>query len=164
MTVASSPLLTSESYALHLTHLASLSLNAGLSLKALPPVSQLIKGDGTEARESDAEWWEDDKELARVIRMYRKCLRLAVDYHLPLTVVQTVSPAIETFGQHRIHFGSSTAYPLPNTSSLPTEAVEQVVPSKDWYAVLRKAWADLGADTGEMSELMGGSAKAVYGL
>lgn len=49
-----------------MSHIASLSLNATVSLKALPPVSQVVH----EETEHDVEWWEDEKELQRVIRMY----------------------------------------------------------------------------------------------
>ncbi len=72
----------------------------------------------------------------------------------------TVSPAIETFGTHRLIFGSSPVLPLSKLG----RAMEQVVPSSEWYTVLRKCFADLGEDGDAMSGLMGGNAAGVYEL
>jgi len=77
-----------------------------------------------------------------------------------------VSPAIETFGTHRLIFGSCPGVPIAALSKADHEetSVEQIVPSAEWYAVLRKCFAELGEDEEAMTGLMGGNAQSVYDL
>lgn len=75
--------------------------------------------------------WEDKKELERVVKMY-------------------VAPAIETFGTHRIVFGSPSAVPG--------------VSGDEWYLLLRRCLVELGLDADALTQIMGSNAKALYGL
>ncbi|WVF70161.1 hypothetical protein IAT40_004949 [Kwoniella sp. CBS 6097] len=142
LTKPSTPLLQSEAYNLHLARLATLSLHANVYLKALPPVVDIVN-----AKEKDGSWWNDRKELERVLRMY-------------------VSPAIEAFGTHRIIFGSTPALPLPDltkVSPIPGD-LEQPISNGEWYSVLRKVVSELGENKEEMTGVMGGNAAKVYAL
>ncbi|KIR60376.1 hypothetical protein I314_03669 [Cryptococcus bacillisporus CA1873] len=143
LTKPSSALIHSESYNLHLARLASLSLHANVFLKVLPPVAEVF-GTGP-----DEKWWMDRKELERVLRMY-------------------ASHAIETFGTHRLIFGSSPALPLSDLEHVShTHTVgelEQPISNGEWYAVLRKCVAELGQGVEEMTGVMGANAAGVYDL
>ncbi|ADV24297.1 hypothetical protein I305_04979 [Cryptococcus gattii E566] len=143
LTKPSSALIHSESFNLHLARLASLSLHANVFLKVLPPVAEVF-GTGP-----DDKWWTDRKELERVLRMY-------------------ASHAIETFGTHRLIFGSSPALPLSDLEHVShTHTVgelEQPISNGEWYAVLRKCVAELGEGVEEMTGVMGANAAAVYDL
>ncbi|WVQ76734.1 hypothetical protein IAR50_006408 [Cryptococcus sp. DSM 104548] len=143
LTTPSSALIHSEAYNLHLARLASLSLYSNVYLKALPPVvdAALLKKDGGTA------WWTERNELERVMRMY-------------------IAHAIETFGTHRIIFGSSSALPLydlERVSHVVTE-LEQPIRSGEWYSVLRKCVTELGEGLEETTGIFGENAKAVYGF
>lgn len=69
-----------------------------------------------------------------------------------------VAPAIETFGSHRIVFGSAPALP-------PTDP-EVIVPVSGaaWYALLRKCIAELGEDQESMTKIIGANAFGLYGF
>ncbi|GFZ49035.1 hypothetical protein JCM24511_06785 [Saitozyma sp. JCM 24511] len=138
LTLPPDPLLHSDAYNLHLARLAQLSLHANVYLKALPPVVDLTQGN---------KWWEDRSELEQVLRMY-------------------VAPAIETFGTHRIIFGSFPALPLPELVRARQEDVplHQPISNEEWYAVLRKVVSELGEDAEAMTEIMGGNGAKVYEL
>ena len=73
-----------------------------------------------------------------------------------------VSPAIETFGAHRLIFGASPALPLSELAKGKT--IEQPISVGEWYAVLRRCLAEMGEGEPAMSEVMGGNAMKVYGL
>lgn len=143
LTKPSSALIRSESYNLHLARLAALSLHANVFLKALPPVVEVFELG------PDGKWWTDRNELERVLRMY-------------------VSHAIETFGTHRLIFGSSPALPLSDLKHVShTHTVgecEQPISNGEWYAVLRKCVAELGEGMEEMTGVMGANAAGVYDL
>ncbi|OWZ71946.1 hypothetical protein AYX14_02622 [Cryptococcus neoformans] len=143
LTKPSSALIRSESYNLHLARLAALSLHANVFLKALPPVVEVFELG------PDGKWWTDRNELERVLRMY-------------------VSHAIETFGTHRLIFGSSPALPLSDLKHVShTHTVgecEQPISNGEWYAVLRKCVAELGEGVEEMTGVMGANAAGVYDL
>lgn len=119
-----------------MTRLTQLSLHSDVVLKALPPVI-----DTTVASEP---WWEDERELARVVKMY-------------------VAPAIETFGTHRIVFGS-----IPAAASAGTVNKEDgvIVPlsGEKWYALFRQCVAELGEDKGAMTDIMAANAERLYAL
>lgn len=66
MSKASGSLPRDEGYQTFLARIANLSLNAHVYLKALPPVV-------ASASQAESKWWEDDKELRSVIKMYRAC-------------------------------------------------------------------------------------------
>ncbi|RSH90144.1 hypothetical protein EHS25_001478 [Saitozyma podzolica] len=136
--LAPDPLLHSDAYNLHLARLAQLSLHANVYLKALPPVVDLTQGN---------KWWEDRSELEQVLRMY-------------------VAPAIETFGTHRIIFGSFPALPLAELVRARQEdmPLDQPISNEEWYAVLRKVVSELGEDAEAMTEIMGGNGAKVYEL
>ncbi|KAK4684553.1 hypothetical protein P7C73_g5623, partial [Tremellales sp. Uapishka_1] len=135
----SSQLIHSEVYGLHLARLASLSLHANVYLKALPPI--------VEAADPERSWWTDKRELERVLRMY-------------------LSPAIETFGTHRLIFGTCPTLPIPQLATITPSPVklEQPLSSDEWYATLRKCVSELGENEDEISAIMAGNAAAVYSL
>ncbi|OCF59200.1 hypothetical protein L486_03702 [Kwoniella mangroviensis CBS 10435] len=142
LTKTSTPLLNSDAYNLHLARLANLSLHANVYLKALPPVVDIVQG-----KESEGKWWDDRKELERVLRMY-------------------ISPAIEAFGGHRIIFGSTPALPLADltkVSPIPGD-LEQPISNGEWYSVLRRVITQLGEGKEELTGVMGGNAATVYRL
>lgn len=78
------------------------------------------------------------------------------------------SHAIETFGTHRLIFGSSPALPLSDLEHVShTHTVgelEQPISNGEWYAVLRKCVAELGQGVEEMTGVMGANAAGVYDL
>ncbi|WVO15753.1 hypothetical protein L204_103415 [Cryptococcus depauperatus] len=142
LTLSSGSLIHSDTYSLHLSRLASLSLHANVFLKALPPVVNLSQGDG-----KDGNWWENREELERVLRMY-------------------MSHAIETFGTHRLIFGSFPALPLADLEHISSVKgqLKQPISNDEWYAVLRKCVSELGEVTEAMTAIMGGNAAMVYDL
>ncbi|TXT13378.1 hypothetical protein VHUM_00745 [Vanrija humicola] len=132
LTKPSSPLLQAKEYNVHVGRLSQLSLHADVVLKALPPVVD------TRVAGPD-KWWEDAKEVERVVKMY-------------------IAPAIETFGTHRIVFGSQPAL-------LPTDpAVIVPISGAEWYRVLRKCVSELGEDADALSGVFGSNAAEHYGL
>lgn len=118
-----------------MTRLSQLSLHSDVVLKALPPVI-----DTTAAKEA---WWEDERELERVVKMY-------------------VAPAIETFGTHRIVFGSIPA--AASASNVTAEHPGVIVPLSNakWYALLRKCVAELGEDRVALTDIMAANAERLY--
>lgn len=67
LTKPSSPLLQSDEYHIHCGRLAQLSLHSDVVLKALPPiVDKRVAGSNA--------WWEDTKELERVVKMYSESI------------------------------------------------------------------------------------------
>ncbi|KAL1408165.1 hypothetical protein Q8F55_004969 [Vanrija albida] len=132
LTKPSSPLLQAQEYNVHVGRLSQLSLHADIVLKALPPVVDTrVAGPG--------KWWEDTKEVERVVKMY-------------------IAPAIETFGTHRIVFGSHPAV-------APTDpAVIVPITGAEWYALLRKCVSELGEDQDAVSSVFGSNAAEYYGL
>ncbi|WVQ83868.1 hypothetical protein IAT38_006012 [Cryptococcus sp. DSM 104549] len=138
LTQPSSKLINSDQYGFHLARLASLSLHSNVFLKALPPVVDVTA-------QKEGKWWTDRQEFERVLRMY-------------------VSPAIETFGTHRIIFGSSPALPLPDLDrvSVTIGELEQPIDNGEWYSVLRKCVTELGEGKEEVTGIMGGNAAGVY--
>lgn len=121
-------------------------------------------------------WWTDRKELERVLRMYGMSCHviLLLAYFAPPAYNTDshssciVSHAIETFGTHRLIFGSSPALPLSDLEHVShTHTVgelEQPISNGEWYAVLRKCVAELGEGVEEMTGVMGANAAAVYDL
>lgn len=69
-----------------------------------------------------------------------------------------VSPAIESFGTHRIIFGSSSAVPSSESG------VSHPIAESEWYAVLRKAVTELGEGSEAVVGIFGGTASKVYDL
>jgi len=69
-----------------------------------------------------------------------------------------VAPAIETFGTHRIVFGSNEA--AVNTD----DHVSVPITGAKWYALLRKTVSELGQDQEAMNHVMGENAQELYGL
>lgn len=65
LTITSTPLFQDETYHLYQARLAQLSLHSNVYLKVLPPVVN-VKEAAEEA------WWNDIKELERVLRLYCK--------------------------------------------------------------------------------------------
>ncbi|WWD21977.1 hypothetical protein CI109_106465 [Kwoniella shandongensis] len=141
LTFPSSPLLNSEQYDHHIARLSQLSLHSNVFLKALPPVVDVVQA------QQNGKWWDDSKELERVLRMY-------------------ISPAIETFGTHRIIFGSTPALPLPDLEKVTPipGTLEQPIANGEWYTILRKVVSELGEGVEEMTGVMGDNAKRVYEL
>jgi predicted TIM-barrel fold metal-dependent hydrolase len=68
-----------------------------------------------------------------------------------------VAPAIETFGTHRIIFGSTEAAKYDSDVSVP-------ITGAAWYALLRKTVSELGQDQEAMNHIMGQNAEELYGL
>lgn len=69
-----------------------------------------------------------------------------------------VAPAIETFGTHRIVFGSQPAVP-------PTDAALIVpISGAAWYSLLRKCVSELGEEHEAMTAIMGANAVKLYDL
>lgn len=69
-----------------------------------------------------------------------------------------VAPAIETFGTHRIIFGSQPALP-------PTDP-DVIVPISGaaWYTLLRRCVSELGEEHEAMTAIMGVNAVKLYDL
>lgn len=163
LTLPPDPLLHSDAYNLHLARLAQLSLHANVYLKALPPVVDLTQGN---------KWWEDRSELEQVLRMYGGSSRRPNSQYFFGPYADTdvdaspVAPAIETFGTHRIIFGSFPALPLPELVRARQEDVplHQPISNEEWYAVLRKVVSELGEDAEAITEVMGGNGAKVYEL
>jgi hypothetical protein len=74
LTLPSGTLVQSDAYNYHLGRLAELSLHANVFLKALPPVvdTQALEKQG------QSKWWENEKEVERVLRMYGTCRAFTV--------------------------------------------------------------------------------------
>lgn len=72
------------------------------------------------------------------------------------TLAPLVAPAIETFGTHRIIFGSQPA--------LSPKDAEVACPARgeDWYFLLRKCVSELGEDSAAMTHVMGSNAVEAY--
>jgi predicted TIM-barrel fold metal-dependent hydrolase len=123
-------------------------LHANVYLKALPPT---VESGGEK-------WWENRSELEQVLRMYGESISEVW--------LKAVSPAIETFGTHRIIFGSFPALPIADLVNGREEAVslEQPISTDEWYAVLRKVISELGEDGEAMTGVMGRNAAEVYDL
>jgi predicted TIM-barrel fold metal-dependent hydrolase len=83
-----------------------------------------------------------------------------------LILILPVAPAIETFGTHRIIFGSFPALPLAELVRARQEdmPLDQPISNEEWYAVLRKVVSELGEDAEAMTEIMGGNGAKVYEL
>lgn len=122
-------------YGTHMTRLAQLSLHSDVVLKALPPV--------VDTAAAPERWWADERELERVVQMY-------------------VAPAIETFGTHRIVFGSLPAA-LSAGGELP-EGIEAPLSGERWYALFRKCVAELGEDRAALTDIMAANAERLYAL
>lgn len=120
-----------------MTRLTQLSLHSDVVLKALPPVL-----DTTAANEP---WWEDERELERVVKMY-------------------VAPAIETFGTHRIVFGSIPAAASAGEAPKPDSGVIVPISGAKWYALFRKCVSELGEDRHAMTDIMAANAERLYAL
>lgn len=77
-----------------------------------------------------------------------------------------MSPAIETFGTHRLIFGSAPALPLEELTKSVTGAggLEQPVSSDKWYGILRKAITELGETQEAVDGIFGINAAKVYQL
>lgn len=88
--------------------------------------------------------------------------------HIDSNPSRIVSHAIETFGTHRLIFGSSPTLPLSDLKHVShTHTVgecEQPISNGEWYAVLRKCVAELGEGVEEMTGVMGANAAGVYDL
>lgn len=77
-----------------------------------------------------------------------------------------VSPAIETFGTHRLIFGSSSALPLPDLAlaTLNETSLSQPISPDKWYGVLRKVVTEIGEGQEAVDGILGGNAAKVYQL
>ncbi|EIW68676.1 hypothetical protein TREMEDRAFT_69133 [Tremella mesenterica DSM 1558] len=134
LTLPSAQLVNSPEFQLHASRLANLSLHANVYLKLLPPVVEV--GNSL---------IEDRKEVADVVTLY-------------------LSHAIETFGTHRLLFGSDHCLPLDVLRARAQYSNEITSPVKqgEWYAILRKCIAELGEDKFAMSAIMGSTASGLY--
>lgn len=119
-----------------MTRLTQLSLHSDVVLKALPPV--------LDTRAAAEPWWEDERELERVVKMY-------------------VAPAIETFGTHRIVFGSIPAAASAGDVSADKDVIVPISGAR-WYALFRKCVAELGEDRAAMTDIMAANAERLYAL
>ena len=70
-----------------------------------------------------------------------------------------MSPAIESFGTHRIIFGTA-----PATAPTSTGASSCPISETEWYAVLRKAVTELGEGAEAVDSIFGATAAKVYDL
>lgn len=77
-----------------------------------------------------------------------------------------MSPAIETFGTHRIIFGSAPALPIQDLAkaTLNDTAIEQPISSDRWYATLRKVVTEIGETQEAVDDILGANAARVYQL
>lgn len=73
-------------------------------------------------------------------------------------------PALDSFGSHRILFGSSPVplalAPAPGLTLTPAVASAQ----RNWYPLVLRLLAKLKLDRDSVGEIMAGSAGRVYGL
>lgn len=120
-----------------MTRLAQLSLHSDVVLKALPPL--------VDTKVANDKWWEDERELERVVKMY-------------------VAPAIETFGTHRIVFGSIPAARSVVDQKDLGEGIIAPLDNRQWYALFRKCVAELGEDSHAMTDIMAANAERLYAL
>jgi len=154
LTEPSASLHRSDAYNLHVGRLTQLSLHANVYLKTLPPIL-----DSSEVNDVDGgKWWDERIEVERVVRMYR-----ALPIRVKLSQLKCRSvPLYRNRRDPRILFGTSPA--LPPSKLAGETQLRQPVSSEEWYAMLRKCFADLSEGEEAMSGLMGGNAAGVYGL
>lgn len=75
-------------------------------------------------------------------------------------------PSIETFGTHRLIYGSSPALPLADlahATGADTD-LQQPISSEEWYGVIRRVVTEIGEGASAITDFMGGNAANVYGL
>jgi hypothetical protein len=122
----------------YVRQLSALALVPGVCLKFLPPT--ILKGEG-----DGAGWWEDEESFISVLKQY-------------------LIPALDSFGSHRILFGSSPS-PLAFESTS-TLTLTPSVPNagRDWYPLVLKLMTSLKLDKESVGEIMAVTGGRVYGL
>ncbi|CED83254.1 hypothetical protein [Phaffia rhodozyma] len=139
--------------------ITALALIPGLVLKFLPPSIILEEYQSSSGKRP---WWEDEDSVASVLSAY-------------------LVPALDSFGSHRIIFGSSPS-PLASSDPFPaltpqTTSLDQTTPTstlrskvlvpeseKNWHEIVLKVFAKLKLDPVSAGEIMGETARRVYGL
>jgi hypothetical protein len=154
-------------YQTYVRQLSALALVPGVCLKLLPPTIINSAGAG-------AGWWADEDELLRCAASLA-CHRSQCGLKAPTTADLSSSiassvlkhfiiPALDSFGSHRLMFGSSSV-PL----ALTTGSSETLVPAvpdaqRAWYPLVLRLMRSLKLDRESVGEIMAGSAGRVYGL